>query len=450
MSVESSVLFLQQLRDGFDTIGAVWPTSAAAARTLTAEVARHKGPKRILEVGCGTGAITEELVKHLGPRDKLVVCDTNDTFIEHLQDRFELEPQLKQAKRQVTVMVQNVLDLPAEPKFDFIVSTVPFTSFGPETCKAIWAKYQELLAPGGVVSYFEYMYIRGLKRQLLERGNTDLQESSDFLDQLIEEYQFRRETIGANVPPVWIRNLRFDEVEPRRVETLEPMDRRRLRLGPFSMAKDGLPMVAGLGALSLVMKKKKWKGWGLPLMLAGAAAWFHRDPERDIEVRPEEVLAPADGRVLGVERIRHPRLGDIEWTRINIFLSIADVHINRAPVGGTVVDRWDEPGNYSPAYQDESQDNESRYVVFEGARGRVGVAQRSGVLARKIKTWVDKGELLVQGERFGLIHFGSRTDLYLPADQVNVLVQAGDRVIAGQTPVARYLPHPQGDEGEPS
>jgi phosphatidylserine decarboxylase len=140
-----------------------------------------------------------------------------------------------------------------------------------------------------------------------------------------------------------------------------------------------------------------------------------------------------------VDTVRHPRLGDREWVRIATFLSPLDVHINRTPIAGKVIDRWDEPGGFMPAFQDESEKNASRYIVVEGIHGPVAVAQRAGFLARRIITWPKRGELLAQGERYGLIRFGSRTDILFPADQVEVIVRAGDKLAAGQTIVARYL-----------
>lgn len=447
--MKDSVMFLQQLRHQFETIGAVFPTSPAAARAMVAEAKRHVGPRSILEVGAGTGAITAELVKILGPDDRLVLCELNASFVDRLHERFEREPAFADVRHQVEIVCDDVTRLEGENEFDFIISSVPFTSLSPEVMRGIVRRYRALLKPGGVLSYLEYAHMREIRTRVLTSPNekAEREAANRFLDEMIENYQFRRDSVGANIPPTWVRSLRFDEITHEQLEQLEPLQRNRIKVGPFSMASPGLGWVAGLGATSLLMKKKKWKGWTIPLALAGAAAWFHRDPERRVQTQPELALAPADGKVLKVEKIRHPRLGDQTWVRVNIFLSLADVHINRAPVAGVVVDHWTEPGGYSPAYQDDAENNEASYIVIEGRHGRCAIAQRTGALARTIHTWARQGELLCQGERYGMIRLGSRTDLYLPDGAADILVAEGDRVIAGRTPLAKFRqPEPSADE----
>lgn len=441
MNVQEKVMFLQQLREGFDQIGALFPTSSSAAKAMVADVARHQGPKTILEVGAGTGPITAELVKLLGPDDQLVVCEMNEKFMNHLIERFDREPSFANVRHQVEFCCKSVLEVDGQERFDYIVSTLPFTSLGADLVAQIFDHYQRLLKPGAVLTYIEYAYLRGLKTQLAgSAARAKAERTNMILDGNIERYQFRREVVPANLPPAWVRSLRFTEVPPDKALNIKPIaNRKRLSLGRFGLSTESFGLLAGLGAAALLLKKKKSKAWVAPLALAGAAAWFHRDPEREVRANTAVAYSAADGRVLGVERLRHPRLGDQEWVRINVFLSLGDVHINRSPIAGKVVDKWDEPGGYSPAFRSEANNNESRYIVIEGADLRCAVAQRSGALARTIYTWCEKGELLCQGERYGMIRFGSRTDVYLPADRVEVLVSEGDRVVAGQTPLARLV-----------
>jgi phosphatidylserine decarboxylase len=182
-------------------------------------------------------------------------------------------------------------------------------------------------------------------------------------------------------------------------------------------------------------------GWPLlavlVALLAVAVAAFFRDPERAVPRDPALALAPADGRVLAIERLADDRFGPGEWLRVAIFLSVLDVHVNRSPVAGRVVRQFDQAGGYGHAGREGAAGNASRYTVIEGVHGPAVVAQRVGAVARRIVTWVRPGELLAQGDRYGLIRFGSRTDLYLPAARWTALVAPGDTVRGGLTALAR-------------
>ena len=156
--------FLKEFFSHIAEIGAVLPTSATAADALAAEVARVKGPKRVLEVGAGTGAITSQLVHYIGTQDELVVCEINPTFMTLLQKRFAQEASLRRVLQQTHFIGGSILDLPAEPQFDFIVSTLPFNNCPPDFIEAVLAHYQRLLKPGGVLSYIEYVGGQTLKR----------------------------------------------------------------------------------------------------------------------------------------------------------------------------------------------------------------------------------------------------------------------------------------------
>ena len=115
------------------------------------------------------------------------------------------------------------------------------------------------------------------------------------------------------------------------------------------------------------------------------------------------------------------------------------MHINRVPVAGRVVDAFVEDGGYAAAMKPEAEHNVSAYTVLDSTHGRVVVAQRTGLLARRIVRRAPVGTLLAKGERYGLIRFGSRTDVYLPADTAEPLVAPGDRVVGGATVIARWL-----------
>lgn len=165
--------------------------------------------------------------------------------------------------------------------------------------------------------------------------------------------------------------------------------------------------------------------------------YFFRDPERVTQTREGLVIAPADGKITGVEEVLPPKelgLGDEPLVRISTFLSIFDVHIQRAPIAGEVRDVVYRPGLFVNAVLDKaSEDNERNGVVLETASGdKIGVVQIAGLIARRILCFVQVGAPLGVGERYGLIRFGSRVDVYLPKG-TQALVSVGQRAIGGET-----------------
>jgi phosphatidylserine decarboxylase len=164
-------------------------------------------------------------------------------------------------------------------------------------------------------------------------------------------------------------------------------------------------------------------------VVALAFLGFFRDPDRTAPDLPGAVLAPADGRVMVITEALDPWVGPA--VRVSIFLSPLDVHVNRAPIGGLVKNVEYVAGRFLEPYRpDASDQNEGCAMSHEGDRARVTVTQISGVLARRIVCRVRPGETLRAGERYGLIRFGSRTDLVLPRG-TDLRVQVGDRVRGG-------------------
>lgn len=169
-------------------------------------------------------------------------------------------------------------------------------------------------------------------------------------------------------------------------------------------------------------------------------AYFFRDPPRVTPLRDGLVVAPADGRISAIERLRPPAelgLGDAERVRISIFLSVFDVHINRAPVAGQITRSLYVPGSFLNAALDKaSEENERRALVITKPDGtQIAVVQIAGLIARRIVTFLGEGASVGAGERFGLIRFGSRVDLYLPPGQ-GALASVGQRAIGGETVLA--------------
>lgn len=176
-------------------------------------------------------------------------------------------------------------------------------------------------------------------------------------------------------------------------------------------------------------------GWSVPAAILMAIAlgclFFFRDPERIAPSLPGAIVAPADGRVMAVQEMVDPFVG--EGVRISIFLSPLDVHVNRSPIGGLVTEVEYRPGRFLAAYRASASDaNERCTLHLQGEAARVAVTQIAGVLARRIVCRVRPGDKLERGERFGLICFGSRTDLVVPRD-AEVRIRPGERVRGGES-----------------
>jgi len=193
------------------------------------------------------------------------------------------------------------------------------------------------------------------------------------------------------------------------------------------------PAAAGV---SLVLSGRRI-GWAL-LGLAAAVAAFFRDPERDTPGEPTVVYAASDGFVTGVDTdVDEPWLPGGRGTRITVFLSLHNVHVNRSPVDGRLA-RVEQLGSgFAPALFRGAQDNRRNRLLLDTSDGPVVVVQVAGALARRITNWIEVGDSVHAGERLGLIHFGSRTDVLLPTGTAEVLVSKGTRVLAGVTPLAR-------------
>jgi len=197
------------------------------------------------------------------------------------------------------------------------------------------------------------------------------------------------------------------------------------------MVRDGLHYALALAAAGSLL-------WWLLTPWAAAPLWvgasfclyFFRDPERQIP-EGDVAVAPADGKVLSVIPVGP------ELTRVSIFMSVFDVHVNRAPIGGRIVDVSYHPGRFLVASREPAaEENEQNRVVIEGQGSRVAFRQVAGLIARRIVFFKRPGDTVAKGERVGLIKFGSRVDVFL-GPEWDILVRAGDRVKAGASVLAR-------------
>jgi phosphatidylserine decarboxylase len=212
-------------------------------------------------------------------------------------------------------------------------------------------------------------------------------------------------------------------------------------LGAFvPIHPDGYKFVAGVALATLILfAVAPPLGW-LAAIATAWCAYFFRDPERVIPARAGLVVSGADGKIAAITRAVPPRelqLGTEPLTRISVFLSIFDVHIVRAPVGGRIVRSAYVPGAFLNAELDKaSEENERQALVIESEKGRkTGLVLIAGLIARRIVTFIGEGASVAQGERVGLIRFGSRVDVYLP-EGARVLAEIGQTAIGGETVLA--------------
>lgn len=266
--------------------------------------------------------------------------------------------------------------------------------------------------------------------------------AGDELDRQAALHGVGSDLLLRNNPPLRVHRLRFSPATAAAAVGLAPAYRpasvpltRTMHIDSNGVAAAGIAL--GLAAVARVARPSS-KLWLLPALAAAPVAAFFRDPEREVPADPSAVVASADGRVLSVQRLSDERFGDGEWLRIAVFLSVLDIHINRSPVAGKVVDHFVTDGGFANAMKPDAEHNVAAYTVLDTTNGTVVVAQRTGLIARRIVQRAPIGSLLAKGERFGLIRFGSRTDVYLPAEAAQPLVGPGDRVVGGSSVIARW------------
>jgi phosphatidylserine decarboxylase len=200
----------------------------------------------------------------------------------------------------------------------------------------------------------------------------------------------------------------------------------------MSIAREGWPFIATLLGVGLALSLFRLPWVAVPVLLLGLfTAYFFRDPDRSVPSDPRLVLSPADGKVIVVAPAPEGHPLGAGATQISIFLSVFDVHINRAPIGGKVTRVKYHPGDFLPAWDDKaSLQNEQNAVTVEDGGTAVEFKQIAGLIARRIVFTKREGDPVAAGERVGMIKFGSRVDVFVPAS-VQVRVKNGDRVQGG-------------------
>lgn len=206
----------------------------------------------------------------------------------------------------------------------------------------------------------------------------------------------------------------------------------------FPIALEGMIIIIPLLLLTIVVYMFSELLMLILAILTAFCIFFFRNPNRKVPEIQGVIVAPADGTIKSVERTHEKDYIGNEAVKISIFLSIFNVHINRSPVEGTVELVKRVSGRFLPAFKKEASDKNARNLIGLNTRwGKVLVVQITGIIARRIVCWVREGDYLSTGERFGLIRFGSCTEVFLPPN-VEITVKTGDKVKGGQTIIGRF------------
>ena len=206
------------------------------------------------------------------------------------------------------------------------------------------------------------------------------------------------------------------------------------------IAKEGFPFILSFLLLGMVA----WlAGFFLPaallFFLTLFVLFFFRDPERETSSDERAIVSPADGKVIRIREIPSGKILECPCIQLSVFMSIFNVHVNRMPFSGKTLTKTHNPGKCLPAFRDKaSQLNEQTSILLDTQGGPVQVTQIAGLVARRVVCGVQEGEFLPKGERFGLIKFGSRLDLYLPLENTQLIARVGDKVKAGESVLARF------------
>ncbi|GGQ66106.1 phosphatidylserine decarboxylase [Couchioplanes azureus] len=396
-----------------------------AARSLTAEFARQNAATTALVIGADhTSAVLAAALEALLPGDTLILVASERSTAGPLRDHIAgLGSWIADRVR----IVESLTD--AEPA-DVVVVAEPLTGTAEET-RAVLDGLSKYLTDGAVVSVATPAV----------PGRTEGAAAELFRQSAL--FGVGSDLVLRNQPPLRVHKLRFTPADTAKAATLAPAYRpssvpvtRSMHLDSNGVAAAGIAL--GLAALARRARPSS-KLWLLPALAAAPVAAFFRDPERDVPGDPAAVVAASDGKVLSVERLTDERLGDGEFLRIAVFLSVLDVHVNRVPVAGRVTDYFVIDGGYANAMTAAAEHNVAAYTVLDTDRGTVVVAQRTGLIARRIVQRTPVGTLVARGERMGLIRFGSRTDVYLPADRAEATVAVGDKVRGGTSVIARWI-----------
>jgi phosphatidylethanolamine/phosphatidyl-N-methylethanolamine N-methyltransferase len=203
-------LFFREYIRNFHTTGAILPSGRALAKTLARYVAQPaSAQRRIMEVGPGTGAVTKQIIGAMHPLDRLDLVELNDTFVRRLESCFQSDPLFRQVAERSRILHCPVQELPANTTYDLIVSGLPLNNFSVDLVEKILQIFLNLLAPGGTLSFFEYIAMRRMKAVVsgpAERRR--LRGIRDAMHDVFKIHEIRRDAVWLNVPPAWVHHVR--------------------------------------------------------------------------------------------------------------------------------------------------------------------------------------------------------------------------------------------------
>ena len=394
-----------------------------AAQALTAELARRNEAGSALVVGADHAtSVVAAAVEALLPNDKLTLVAGERSTADLLRDHIA---GLGSWVADRVTIVESLDD--AEPA-DVVIVGEPMTGTA-EEARAQLDALSKYLNDGAVVT----------AATPAVPGQTGGAAAELYRQSAL--FGVGSDLVLRNNPPVRVHKLRFSTAATSTAATLAPAYRpssvpltRGMHIDSNGVAAAGIAL--GLAAAARVARPHS-KLWLLPVLAAAPIAAFFRDPEREVPADPRAIVAASDGRVLSVEHVTEERFGG-EFLRIAVFLSVLDVHVNRVPVAGRVTDYFVEEGGYANAMTAAAEHNVAAYTVLDTEQGTVVVAQRTGLIARRIVQRTPIGTVVARGERMGLIRFGSRTDVYLPAGKATPAVTVNDRVVGASSVIARW------------
>jgi phospholipid N-methyltransferase len=202
--------FYRQFREQYHTTGSILPSSKALARAMTRPMRQERGPRRILEVGPGTGAVTAAIVKLLRPGDQFDIVEINADFVAYLGQRFAEEPDFRKQRSRSRILHCPLQEEPGNAVYDFMISGLPLNNFSLELVEDIYRSYERLLKPTGTLTSFEYVWIRQMKMPfVVAKERERLTSLTKYLEAKIRRYQIGEEIVFLNVPPAVARHLRF-------------------------------------------------------------------------------------------------------------------------------------------------------------------------------------------------------------------------------------------------
>jgi phospholipid N-methyltransferase len=202
--------FFREFRRQFRTTGAILPSSRFLARALVYQLRQPRVASRILEVGPGTGSVTRAIARHMLPDDRLDAVEINDRFVAHLERRIGEDRAFAHCREQVQIIHAGVEELLGESVYDYIVSGLPLNNFSVRQVRNIFASFSRLLKPGGVMTFYEYQFVRLFKSPFV--GRTERRRLGGVrrvMGRYVRDFQVRRERVFINVPPAMVRHLRL-------------------------------------------------------------------------------------------------------------------------------------------------------------------------------------------------------------------------------------------------